>query len=94
MALYLAPALGHHILSRLTPAHVLTSYAGMRDRGLSGTSVHLAHGILRGALKDAVRWGLVGRNVTDASHHAEALNGGGDSALRGSGTRSAGGCRG
>lgn len=64
--LYLKPALGRHILARLTPAHILSCYADMRADGLSGTSVHLAHGVLRGALKDAVRWGLVARNPTDA----------------------------
>ena len=64
--LYLAPPLGHHVLSRLSPSHILTAYARMRDAGLSGTSVNLTHGVLRGALKDAVRWGLLGRNATDA----------------------------
>jgi integrase len=28
--------------------------------------VNFVHGVLRGALKDAVKWGMVGRNVTDA----------------------------
>ncbi|MDA1002095.1 MAG: site-specific integrase [Chloroflexi bacterium] len=63
--LYLVPQLGRHALARLTPAHVLTAYATMRE-GVSGTTLSLIHGVLRGALKDAVRWGSVARNVTDA----------------------------
>lgn len=65
--LHIVPELGRLRLSRVTPDQVLSLYAKLYDeRGLSGTSVNFVHGVLRGALKDAVRWGLVARNVTDA----------------------------
>ena len=64
--LHLAPDLGRVKLSRVTPDQVLGLYAKLYEKGLAGTSVNFVHGVLRGSLKDAVRWGLVGRNVTDA----------------------------
>lgn len=62
--LYLAPELGRIKLAKLTAADVQAAYARIRDRGLSGTTVQLAHGVLHKALDDAARWDLVIRNVT------------------------------
>ena len=36
---------------------------GVDGKGLSGTTVRQVHRILSSALSDAVRWGVVGRNV-------------------------------
>jgi integrase len=70
--------LERHVISRigeiklqdLTAAHLnrvygelLTDGRADGDGGLSPTSVHRVHGILRKALNDAVRWGLLERNV-------------------------------
>lgn len=64
--LHLTPELGRIALSKLTPMQVEGAYARLAARGLSGTTVQLAHGVLRKALGDAVKRGLVQRNV--ASH--------------------------
>lgn len=63
---YLYPYLGHFPLAKLTPQHVQNLYSEMLGRGLSARTVVLAHRILREALKHAVKWGLLMRNVCDA----------------------------
>ena len=52
-------------LHRLGPEHLQPLYADRLEYGLSGTSVRHLHGVLRRALKDAVRWGFAVRNVAD-----------------------------
>lgn len=69
ITLYILPTLGTTQLSALTPQHVQTMMIVMRERGLSPRSVQYARAILRKALNQALRWGLVARNVavlTDA----------------------------
>jgi integrase len=68
------PALGHVPLQGLTAAHLNRLYAdlaqhGRRDGrgGLKPKSVRHVHVLLHKALSDAVRWGLVARNVADAA---------------------------
>ena len=68
------PALGHIPLQALTAAHLNRLYAdlaehGRRDGrgGLKPKSVRHVHVLLHKALSDAVRWGLVARNVADAA---------------------------
>jgi len=68
------PALGHVPLQALTAAHLNRLYAdlaehGRRDGrgGLKPKSVRHVHVLLHKALSDAVRWGLVARNVADAA---------------------------
>ena len=70
---HLIPALGHVPLSKLQPADLQAYYKkalaeGRRDRkgGLSARTVHHHHRILSEALKHAVKWQLVHRNVADA----------------------------
>ena len=63
---HLVPALGHIKIKVLTPAHVQGLYGSKLDSGLSPRTVHLIDTILHKALKQAVRWGLVPRNVTQA----------------------------
>ena len=69
---HLIPALGAIPLMRLSPSHVQAAYARAlgengrldgRTGGLSPRSVVQHHRILSEALKHAMRWGLIGRNV-------------------------------
>jgi len=71
---HVVPALGEIELQRLAPAHLTAFYrslliSGRLDGrgGLSAKSVKNIHGALHPALKDAVRWGYVARNVADAA---------------------------
>jgi integrase len=68
------PALGHIPLQALTAVHLNRLYAdlaehGRRDGrgGLKPKSVRHVHVLLHKAISDAVRWGLVARNVADAA---------------------------
>jgi integrase len=69
---HVLPALGSVELQRLTPAQLNTFYrtllaSGRRDgQGLAPKTVKNIHAILHRALKDAMRWGYVVRNVADA----------------------------
>ena len=62
---YMIPAIGRVKLGKLTPAHVQHLYREMQDRGLSARTVQYTHAVLRRALKQAKRWGMVNRNVAD-----------------------------
>lgn len=62
---HLSPELGRIPLARLTPQQVQAFYARKLDEGLSRSTVHHLHGVLHRALKDALRMGLVQRNVTE-----------------------------
>jgi integrase len=61
----LGDALGRVKLKQLTAAHVQGLYRSMQDRGLSPRTVRYAHAVLRRALKQAVRWGMIPRNPCD-----------------------------
>jgi integrase len=63
--LYVIPEVGKTPLARLSPAQLQRLYAGRLETGLSPTSVALLHGVIHKALKQAMRWGLVPRNVAD-----------------------------
>lgn len=62
---YIATDLGNIWLEKLTPQQVQTFYTKKLDSGLSSKVVHEIHGVLHLALKNAVRWGMVSRNVCD-----------------------------
>jgi integrase len=68
---YIVPELGGVWLQKLTPEQVSRFYTkmgkegGVRKKGLSSKTVHEIHGVLHLALKNAVRWGYVSRNVCD-----------------------------
>jgi integrase len=61
--LYLAPLLGYHQLTKLAPQHIRAFLKHKLEDGLSPRTVQLSLAILRKALSQAVRDGLVGRNV-------------------------------
>ena len=69
---HVVPGLGSVELQRLSPAQLNAFYrrllaGGRRDgQGLAPKTVKNIHAILHRALKDAVRWGYVVRNVADA----------------------------
>ncbi len=63
--LHIEPTLGKFALTRLTPQHLQRLYADRLHAGLSPTTVHHLHATVHRALKQAVRWNLVVRNVAD-----------------------------
>jgi integrase len=70
---YVVPALGAVPLQGLSPAQLNAFYQALlaegrlRDgQGMAPKTVQNVHAILHRALKDAVRWGYVVRNVADA----------------------------
>ena len=52
-------------LKRVTPAHVQGLYRSMLDCGLSTRTVQYTHAVLRRAMKQATRWGMIPRNPCD-----------------------------
>jgi integrase len=59
----LVPAIGDVRLSKLTARHLDGLYAALTKRGLAPATVRQIHALMRAALNQAVRWGLVGRNA-------------------------------
>jgi integrase len=63
---HIIPALGRIKLKVLSSAHVQALYRAKLDTGLASSTVRYTHAVLHRALKQAVRWGLVPRNVCEA----------------------------
>jgi len=63
--LNIAPTLGKVALDKLTPAMVQALMNAKLEQGLSPRTVQYIRGTLRTALGQAVRWGLVARNVAE-----------------------------
>ena len=61
------PYIGHVRLQNLQPRDIQNMYAALVKRGLSNLSVRHAHRVLHKALADALKWGDVERNVTEAT---------------------------
>ena len=61
--LHLKPALGHHQLGKLTPQHVQAMMSAKSSSGLSPRTVQYIRAVLRRSLGQALKWGLVSRNV-------------------------------
>jgi integrase len=66
--IHIIPAIGRIPLTRLTPQDVNTLTTGMMrakptGKGLSPRTAAHARAVLRGALAEALRWGMVARNV-------------------------------
>jgi integrase len=64
---HIKPALGHRKLKILAPDHVQHFYQQKLDAGLAPGTVRLMHGIFHKALEQAVKWGIVPRNVCKAT---------------------------
>ncbi|HLI06515.1 MAG TPA: tyrosine-type recombinase/integrase [Ktedonobacteraceae bacterium] len=68
---YIVAELGNVWLQKLTPEQVQRFYTKLGKkkedggRGLSPKTIHEVHGVLHLALKNAVRWSLISRNVCD-----------------------------
>ncbi|HEX6488997.1 MAG TPA: site-specific integrase [Candidatus Dormibacteraeota bacterium] len=60
------PRIGHLRLLELSPAHIQSTYRELLAEGLSATTVRHIHAVLHRAFKQAVLWGLLLRNPTDA----------------------------
>ena len=63
---HITPALGNVRLSKLNSAHLQGFYRSKLDSGLSPRTVQYIHVVLHRALRQALRWGLVVRNVAEA----------------------------
>lgn len=63
--LHVNPTLGRMRLDKLTPQQLQRLYAERLAAGSSSTTVHHLHATIHKALKQAVRWNLVSRNVAD-----------------------------
>lgn len=64
---YVLPSLGRIPLQALTGRNIQNLYSSMLKKGLSATAVVQVHRILRQALSHGVKWGLLTRNVADAT---------------------------
>ena len=68
---YIDAELGNVWLQKLTPEQVRRFYSkiseqgGKGGNGLASSTIHEMHGVLHLALKNAVRWGYISRNVCD-----------------------------
>lgn len=65
--LHVAPKLGHLKVRQLTPQHVDRAVREWEREGASARSVVHYRGSLRAALNNAMRWGIVDRNVATLS---------------------------
>lgn len=63
--LHLVPEIGNVPLARLNAQHLANLYAAKLSSGLAARTVGHTHRVLHRALRDAVRWGFVTRNVSD-----------------------------
>jgi len=61
--LHLKPGIGHHHVAKLMPQHVAALLKAKTDAGLSPRMVSHIRAVLRAALNQALRWGMVSRNV-------------------------------
>jgi integrase len=66
LRVHVVPTLGRVKLDKLNPLHLQSLYSERLDSGLSPRTVRYVHVVMHRALKQAVRWGLVPRNVSEA----------------------------
>ena len=62
---HILPALSNYRLTAITPQMLQSLYSEKLKSGLSPRTVHYIHTLIHKALKQALRWGLVTRNVAD-----------------------------
>lgn len=63
--LHIKPEIGNVRLSQLKPDQLQALYTLKLNQGLSRRTVQYIHAVLHRSLKQALRWGLVSRNVAD-----------------------------
>ncbi|MBX6770850.1 MAG: site-specific integrase [Chloroflexi bacterium] len=63
--LHILPALGTRPLGKLTPLDLMRLYRTIQESGRSARTTQYVHAVLHRALDQAVRWGLIPRNVAD-----------------------------
>lgn len=63
---HIDPRIGGTTLAILNPIHIQRLYADMERDGVGPRVRQLTHAVLRRALKQALRWGLISRNPCDA----------------------------
>ena len=61
--MHIAPAIGHVLLSKLSPGHVQHMISTLADSGMQASSIRQVHSTLRTALSHAARAGSITRNV-------------------------------
>ncbi|MDQ6949552.1 MAG: site-specific integrase [Actinomycetota bacterium] len=61
----LLPYLGQVPLRSLMPGMIVSTYASLMESGLSARSVEQTHCVLHLALKQAMHWGIIGRNPSE-----------------------------
>lgn len=64
--LHTGPRLGGILLSRLTPVHVQGLLTSLEKDGASPRLRQIVYGVMHRALGQALKWGMVPRNVCDA----------------------------
>ena len=62
---HIVPGLGKTRLSQLRPDHLQTLYSQKLESGLSKRTVHFIHSLMHKFLDQALKWGMVVRNVAD-----------------------------
>jgi integrase len=62
---HIQPAIGEIRLSQLSPVHLQSLYSQKLKEGLSSRTVKYIHTIIHQTLDQALKWGLVARNVSD-----------------------------
>ncbi|MEO8287123.1 MAG: tyrosine-type recombinase/integrase [Chloroflexota bacterium] len=63
--LHIEPTMGRTQLAKLSALNVQRLYSDKQADGLSPTTVNMIHAVLHRALAQAMRWGLLNRNVTE-----------------------------
>jgi integrase len=63
--MHIQPEIGMIRLSALNPVHLQNLYSSKLNQGLSRRTVHYIHAIIHRSLNQALKWGLIYRNVAD-----------------------------
>jgi integrase len=63
---HLKPAFGNILLSQISPLNLTSLYSEKLKSGLSKRTVKYMHTVMHQALGQALKWGLVARNVSDS----------------------------
>ena len=62
---HITPHIGNVPLVKLSPPHLAGLYTALGDAGLAANTLRNAHMVLHAALKSAVQWNMLPRNVAD-----------------------------